>query len=130
MGLVLVTREKNGANDTPDGRRIAAALARAVDRERFTVFIELIGDSELGFQLVFRFLEGGGVKEHHITVEAKFTANKTGQSGNNPIIAGCGVIIEVDEGLSGGVANFILHFLKKCRDESIVAGSTSVLSWV
>ena len=44
-----MAQKKNRANDTPDSRRVTAALAGSIDWKRLTIFVELVGDAEPGF---------------------------------------------------------------------------------
>ena len=66
----------------------------------------------------------------NVPVKAKFTSNKTGKCGDDPIVARCGIIVEIYQRFSCGVADFILYFLDEGRNQGIPTGATPILAWV
>jgi hypothetical protein len=64
-----MAREKSGAYDTPDGRRITAALSGAINGKSLAILIKLIGDPKAHLQLVFCFGEGRSMDKYYIAVE-------------------------------------------------------------
>jgi hypothetical protein len=65
-----MTIKQDTADDTPDGRRVAASLSCAVNGKEFAVFVKFVRDTRRVLS-VFAFLQGGGHDKGNVLVDPK-----------------------------------------------------------
>jgi hypothetical protein len=71
VSLGYMTIKQDTADDTPNGRRVAASLSCAVNGKDFAVFVKFVRDTKEGFEFVFAFLQGGGHDKGNVLVDPK-----------------------------------------------------------
>ena len=91
------------------------------------MFDETRGDSELGAQVVFCFLQGFSLDHTNFSVHAVFLTAQVGQETVDSVIAGGCIVVEFAQGSPCGPAYFIFYFLAINHVGGISAWNSTLL---